>query len=445
MKVALTIAGSDSGGGAGIQADLKTFAALRVYGTCAVTSVTAQNTVGVSAIHDLPPDFVGSQIDTIFDDFQVNACKSGMLSNKDIISVVAEKLEDHSVDNYVLDPVMVATSGDRLLRKNAVSALQDTLIPLSRVLTPNIEEACILSGMTIESVEDMESAARNIQQLGCESVVIKGGRQENKIIDVFYNGTIHRLEAEYILSQNTHGTGCTFSSAIAAELAKDIPPLQAVSTAKEFIATAIAFSDPLGHGHGPQNHFAQLYRESEKFDIINQLIKAVTLLKESDSASLIPEVQSNLVMALPRAQNVSEVAGFPGRIVKMKDSITPVGCPEFGASSHMARVVLAAMNHDLSVRSGMNIRYGKDILEAAEKCGLTTGSFSRKEEPLEIKAREGSTLDWGTDRAITQAGRVPDLIFDEGGISREAMVRVLGKTPADVTVKVLSLLGSLTC
>jgi hydroxymethylpyrimidine/phosphomethylpyrimidine kinase len=444
MKVALTIAGSDSGGGAGIQADLKTFAALRVYGTCAITSVTAQNTIGVSAIHDLPPDFVGSQIDTIFGDFQVNACKSGMLSNREIISVVVEKLENQSIENYVLDPVMVATSGDRLLKKDAVSALRDELIPLCRVLTPNREEASILSGMTIQSVEDMESAARKIQNLGCESVVIKGGREKDEIIDVFYDGTVHHLKAPYIHSQNTHGTGCTFSSAIAAELAKDVSPLQAVSTAKEFITTAITFSDPLGHGHGPQNHFAQLYRESEKFDIITQLTKAVNLLKESKCAALIPEVQSNLVMALPQARDVSEVAGFPGRIIKMKNTITAVGCPAFGASSHMARVVLAAMNHDPSIRSAMNIRYGKDILKAADMRGLETGSFSREDEPPEIKAREGSTLDWGTDRAITGTGRVPDIIFDKGGISREAMVRVLGKTPADVTVKVLSILRSLT-
>ena len=439
MTVALTIAGSDSGGGAGIQADLKTFAALQVYGTCAITSVTAQNTLGVTAIHDMPPHFVESQIDAIFSDFSVKACKSGMLSNKDIISVVAKKLQNNVVENYVLDPVMVATSGDRLLKEDAVSALRERLIPLCRVLTPNIEEGCILSGMKIESVEDMESAAQKIQKLGCESVVIKGGHQGNKIIDVFYDGDIHHLTAERIYTQNTHGTGCTFSSAIAAELAKGIPPLQAVTRAKAFITSAIRFSEPLGHGHGPTNHFASLYREAEKYHIICELTQAVNTLKAGNISSFIPEVQSNLAMALSHAQNTSEVAGFPGRIVNLNGTVTPVGCPEFGASSHMARVVLAAMNHDPTVRSAMNIRYSPDILEAVQACGFAMGTFSRKDEPQEIKMREGSTLDWGTDRAIRDTGEVPDIIYDEGGLSREAMVRVLGKTPHDVAKKVLSI------
>lgn len=443
MKVALTIAGSDSGGGAGIQADLKTFAALRVYGTCAITSVTAQNTVGVVAIHDMPPDFVGSQIDAIFSDFPVDACKSGMLSNADIISVVADKLGEYSVRNYVLDPVMVATSGDRLLREDAVSSLRDNLVPLCRIITPNIEEAQILSGMEVKTLDDMVLAAQEIQTLGCESVVIKGGHMGGDAVDIYYDGDVHYLRAKRIQTQNTHGTGCTFSSAIAAELAKGTPPLRAVARAKEFITSAIAFSVPLGHGHGPTNHFASLYREAEKYDILDQLTQAVGILEREGTASLIPEVQSNLVMALSQARDVSEVAGFPGRIIRIKGSIKAVGCPEFGASSHMARVVLAAMNHDPSIRSAMNIRYGQDVLEAAHTCGLTVGTFSRKDEPQEIKAREGSTLDWGTDRAIRTAGRVPDLIGDEGGISREAMIRVLGKTPADVAEKILSILKTL--
>lgn len=439
MKVALTIAGSDSGGGAGIQADLKTFAALRVYGTCAITSVTAQNTMGVMDIHDVPPDSVRSQIEAIFTDFPVDACKSGMLSNTDIISVVADSLKKFSVKNYVLDPVMVATSGDRLLREDAVSSLRDNLIPLSRIITPNREEAQILAEMKIETLNDMELAAREIQALGCESVVIKGGHLGEEAVDVYYDGDVHYLRAKRIQTPNTHGTGCTFSSAIAAELAQDIPPLEAVTLAKEFITSAILFSVPMGHGHGPTNHFAQLYREAEKYDILDQLTQAVNVLERGGIASLIPEVQSNLVMALSQARNPSEVAGFPGRIVRIKGSIMPVGCPEFGASSHMARVVLAAMNHDPSIRSAMNIRYGQDILEAAYTCGMTVGTFSREDEPQQIKAREGSTLDWGTDRAIRNVGKVPDLIGDQGGISREAMFRILGKTPADVAEKILSI------
>jgi hydroxymethylpyrimidine kinase/phosphomethylpyrimidine kinase len=436
MRVALTIAGSDSGGGAGIQADLKTFAALKVYGTSVITSVTAQNTQGVYGIQDMPPHFVGEQITAVCEDILVDACKTGMLSNTDIIEVVAEKLEEYNVEKYVLDPVMVAKSGDALLREDAVSSLIHLLVPLSYVVTPNIHEASLISGIPIESVEDMEEAAQKIQEMGSKTVVVKGGHLEGDAVDVLFNGEVHVLKSERIKTKNTHGTGCTFSSAIAAHLARKEDVVTAVKNAKEFITKAIMYSFPLGKGYGPTHHFAVLYREAEKFTILEELKKAYNMIKTLDISSLLPEVQSNLVMALPHAETPSDVAGFPGRLIKFKDTIKTVGCPEFGASSHMARVVLAAMKYDGDTRSAMNIRYGEDILKAAEKNNLIISSFSRDEEPEDIRKREGSSLDWGTDTAITRLGKVPDIIYDTGGISREAMVRVLGRNPGDVLKKV---------
>ncbi len=443
MRIALTIAGSDSGGGAGIQADLKTFAALRVYGTSVITSVTAQNTVGVIGIQDMSPEFVGTQIDAVFTDIRVDASKTGMLSNSGIIKVVAEKLEEYSVEKYVLDPVMVAKSGDALLQKDAVSSLMERLVPLSYVVTPNLEEASLMSGVTIKTVEDMEEAARQIWEMGAETVVVKGGHLRGEAQDVFYDGEAHILRAERIETRNTHGTGCTFSSAVTAELAKGEDAFTAVRIAKEFITEAIRYSFSIGRGHGPTHHFAVLYREAEKYSVLQELQEAYEMLEGLGISSLIPEVQSNIVFALPGAQMPSEVAGFPGRIVRFKDRVKAVGCPEFGASSHMARVVLAAMGYDDSVRSCMNIRYGEDIIEAAEKAELVMGSFSREEEPEEIKKKEGSTLDWGTQTAIERAGKMPDIIYDEGGLSREAMIRVLGKNPKDVVIKMKRIISSM--
>ena len=436
MRVALTIAGSDSGGGAGIQADLKTFAAFQVYGTSVVTSVTAQNTVGVFGIHDMPPEFVGDQIDAVLSDIPVDSCKTGMLSNKNIIEVVAKKIIEYGLEKYVLDPVMVAKSGDALLREDAVSSLIEKLIPLSYVVTPNIGEASLITHMEIKTINDMEEAARKIREMGAQTVVVKGGHLKGDAVDVICTDNVHTVKSERIETENTHGTGCTFSSAIAAGLAKGDSVLTAINNAKEFITSAIRYSFPLGKGHGPTHHFAVLYREVEKFGIIEELKKAYEIVKSVNISSLLPEVQSNLVMALPHAQSVSEVAGFPGRLVKYKNTVKTVGCPEFGASSHMARVVLMASKYDERIRSAMNIRYSEDIIKAAQECGFITGTFSREEEPEEIKRKEGSSLDWGTETVIKRLGRVPDLIYDTGGISREAMVRVLGENPEDVLQKV---------
>ena len=265
MKRALTIAGSDSGGGAGLQADLKTFAALGVYGMSAVTAITAQNTVGVQGVIELPADFVGLQIDSVVTDIGVDAVKTGMLANADIIAVVAEKAREYNFPNFVIDPVMVAKSGDPLLREDARQALIEQLIPLAKVLTPNLHEARVLTGMEIESLEDMRRAARAIHELGAQNVVIKGGHlpSSDESVDVLYDGRdFIEFAAPRIETENTHGTGCTFASAIAAELAKGKTVPEAVRAAKEFITMAIRNSLDIGHGHGPTNHFAALYQKA---------------------------------------------------------------------------------------------------------------------------------------------------------------------------------------
>jgi len=260
MKIALTIAGSDSGGGAGIQADLKTFSALGVYGMSVLTSITAQNTVGVQGVHDLPPDFVGLQIDSVMSDIGADAVKTGMLSNKKIIKIINKKIKEYKVKNLVIDPVMVAKGGDRLLREDAVEALKEDLIPLAMVVTPNLGEAEVLSELKIVNITDMKEAARRIFKLGAKNVLIKGGHLlSNEAIDILYDGeNFKEFKAERIDTKNTHGTGCTLSSAIAAELAKGKKIEEAVDIAKKYITLAIKHSLDLGHGYGPLNHLVRL-------------------------------------------------------------------------------------------------------------------------------------------------------------------------------------------
>jgi hydroxymethylpyrimidine/phosphomethylpyrimidine kinase len=257
---ALTIAGSDSGGGAGIQADLKTFSALGVYGMSVITSITAQNTIAVTGIQNLELPIIEKQIDAVMSDIGANAVKTGMLSTAGIIDIVSMGLAKFKVKKLVVDPVMVAKSGDKLLQDNAVHALVHQLIPLAQVVTPNIPEAEVLTGEKINSLDDMEKACRRILEMGCKSVVVKGGHLRKDAVDVFYDGKkIHHLTGKRFRTKNTHGTGCTFSAAIVAYLAQGRSTLESVRLSKKYITAAIAHSYSVGKGHGPVHHFYKFY------------------------------------------------------------------------------------------------------------------------------------------------------------------------------------------
>jgi hydroxymethylpyrimidine/phosphomethylpyrimidine kinase len=254
LPVALTIAGSDSGGGAGIQADLKTFAALGVHGTSAITAITAQNTTGVTNILELPTSLIREQIAVVVQDLGVQAAKTGMLSSAAIIATVAEAVSEGGIHQLVVDPVMVAKGGAKLLRDDAVTALRERLVPLASVITPNLPEAGVLLGREISSLEERRAAARDLVALGAQIAVVKGGHAEGDAIDVFFDGEqLIELRAERIPTSNTHGSGCVFSAAITANLARGMAGLAAVQEAKAFISQAIANSLEIGHGHGPVN------------------------------------------------------------------------------------------------------------------------------------------------------------------------------------------------
>jgi len=258
--IAVTIAGSDSGGGAGIQADLKTFSALGVYGASVITALTAQNTQGVAAIHDVPPEFIAAQIDAVFSDLAVGAVKIGMLSQVAAIKSVAAGLDRHKIDNVVLDPVMIATSGDRLLAADAVDVLRRELFPRALVVTPNLPEAAaLLEAPPAENETEMRQQAERLLAFGCRAVLIKGGHAEGaESADLLVEPTrVARFAADRVPTRNTHGSGCTLSAAIAAGLAKGHDLAGAVREAKDYVTAALAAADRLriGSGHGPAHHF----------------------------------------------------------------------------------------------------------------------------------------------------------------------------------------------
>jgi len=265
MKKVLSIAGSDCSGGAGIQADLKTFSAHGVFGMSVVVSVVAENTSRVIDIQDVTPDMIEKQIDAVFEDIEVDAVKVGMLSTPECMRAVAAKLRQYKPKNIVIDPVMYAKNGCPLMDPNATDELIATIIPLADILTPNMPEAEKIAGMTIENAANIEDAARQIHSMGCRNVLVKGGHAVEGVeaaLDILFDGgNFYRFEVPRIATKNTHGTGCTYSSAIASNLALGLSINSAVAAAKEYVTTAIRHSLPIGKGHGPIHHFYDLYNK----------------------------------------------------------------------------------------------------------------------------------------------------------------------------------------
>jgi len=441
---ALSIAGSDSSAGAGIQADLKTFSSLGVYGLTVITCVTAQNTMGVYKVIPLPSKLIEAQYKAVFEDIGFDSVKTGLLPSKPIVDRVV-KLLDKAGKPIVVDPVYMAGTGFKLASEDAYKTIIEKLIPIATVVTPNISEASKIAGFKIESISDAEKAARLIASYGPKAVVVKGGHLKGEPIDVvFCDGEMIRLAGSRVEGL-FHGAGCCFSAAIAAWLAKGQTIQEAIKKAKDFVEKAIAHHHSIGLGVKPVNPTASLYMEAEKWNVILNVKSAVKLLEENPKVSeLIPETSSNLVMALSYARDLSEVAGIPGRIVKVQDKVKAVMEPNYGVSRHVAATVLTAMKFDPSVRAGMNIKMDKHILEACRKLGFKISSYDRRLEPMDIKSREGMSTSWGAEQAIKALdGMVPDIIYHEGDWGKEPMITVLGIDALDVASKVIKIAEAL--
>lgn len=437
--VVMTIAGSDSGGGAGIEADIKTFAAFGVHGTCAITSVTAQNTKGVLSIYDLPPYVISEQINAICSDMDVIWAKTGMLSSAEIIAAVSKEAKLHHL-SLVVDPVMSAEAGGDLLHKDALTALKEDLLSFSKVTTPNIYEASTLSGIKIKNINDAKNAAKKIADFGVEVVIVTGGHLNAS--DVIYDSvsaTSTVIPGNFV-EGGTHGSGCTYAASLTACLAKGYSILEAASLAKSFVENAISNSVKIGHGVAPVNQLASTLRDAQRYKTFENMISAVELLVScNDFSKIIPEVGCNIAMAIPQASVVTDVAGLSGRIVRVKDKPYITGSVEFGGSTHVANMVLAAMAFDPCVRAAINIRHSEKILQICRDIGFTISSFNRDEKPEYTHC-----MDWGVTSAIENfhsdtCKKIPDVIYDRGGFGKEAMIRIFGKNAIDVAHKALEI------
>ncbi len=443
LPVAITIAGSDSGGGAGIQADLKTFAALQVHGTVAITSVTAQNTYEVSMVEDLSPEMVREQILTVHRDLGIDAGKSGMLHTTEIIEVVADTIQELGFP-YVLDPVMIAKSGAKLLRDDAMDTLIKKLLPLATVVTPNRFEAERIVGFKINSLDDAVKAAEEISGLGPEYVVLKGGHLDgDKSIDILLGrGRYEYLEAPRINTRTTHGTGCSFSAAIAAFLARGFKVEEAIRNAKKFITISIRYGLELGSGSGPVNPMAYIYNEALKYRILDELYLLVKRFEGLEGfPRLIPEVGLNIAYSTPYPMDINDIAAFPGRIRYSGELI--YSYPRFGVSSHLARYILTAKEYREDISVAMNIRFDERYIDRFRDLGYSLGFYDRRDEPEEIKIVEGGTIPWGIRKIYNELGYIPDIVFHRGDWGKEPMIVLLASTPNDLYKMVESLLGGL--
>lgn len=443
-KIALSIAGSDSSGGAGIQADLKSFSYLGIHGVTVITCITAQNTRQVRTIYKLPLDNIENQIESLFDDFSITSVKTGMLFDVAIVRLVAKKLKEHQI-KPVVDPVMLATSGDTLSHPTFITSLKQELLPQALMVTANISEAQALANIEITKQKDVENASKKICELGPNYVLLKGGHlSRNMVTDLLYDGKkFYTFSLPRIPQKKAHGSGCTLSALITGLLALGELPIAAVEKAKYIVWGMIQEGYCPGKGSDVLNHSSTikippLVKSNEQFLVWFQLKTAIDTMVSFIPLQYIPEVGMNFAYALPNAKTKNDVCAIDGRITKHKERPSLYGTLDFGVSKHVASIVLAAMSYDATMRSAVNIRYSQKTLSLCKKIGFTLGSFNRQNEPLDVT----STMDWGTKYVIAKLGRLPDVIFDIGSVGKEPMIRILGKNPEEVLSKLQKIVSA---
>jgi len=449
LPCVLTVAGSDSGGGAGIQADLKAISMAGCYGASAITALTAQNTTGVTGIEAVSPEFVSLQIETVCNDIKVRAAKTGMLFSAPIIRAVGETLKNKNFP-LVIDPVCVATSGAKLLQEDAVQAMKE-IFPLADLLTPNVPEAELFTGMEIKSREDVFKAIEVLLEMGPKAVLVKGGHFDSVAATDWLGIQGQQpipLMQQRVQTKNSHGTGCTLSATIASGLAKGYDMVTAVRKAQESLNLALRAGFDLGEGSGPPNHLAPMLIEKMKQGVLSDLHEFGLKLEGMDGLNqLIPEVRMNVGVALPYAADLEDVAAFSGRIsCTRKGEVMVCGYPEFGASSHVAKVLLCARKSHPEVRCAAGLRLNKNILAAAAGCGFVEAWFDRADEPGEVPGTEESTLEWGTCKAMSEhpEPEIVDVVCDSGAKGIEPCLRVLAKDFEDLEAKLRKLLAAMS-
>ena len=437
-RTALTIAGSDPSGGAGIQVDIKTIESIGVYAASAITAVTVQNTYGVLKVNPVSPETVIRQIEAVMDDIGADAMKTGMLVDENVVRGVAEITRRSGVP-LIVDPVISSTSGSPLISEKGVEAIREILLPGATLTTPNVPEAEILSGIKIGNFEDIIAAGKRIRKTGVDSVLITGGHIEGRTItDVLIdkNG-VRKFDKTRVMGKDPHGTGCMLSAAITGYVALGNDVATAIELSEALVRRAIRFAHRFSGGDVVEP-LAWIKNEAARFPVLKEVRECMEKLEKENIYDLIPEVSSNFVVALPYALELGEAAGMEGRIVRLKDRIHAHN-PWFGVSDHVARFLLNIRSADPDVNCSMNIMLTDRIRKRCEELGYEISYAPRMDEPEIIKEKEHQTMDWAASYVMKGRKKAPDIVVDEGAFGKEPMIRILAGSPKSLTRKVLDI------
>ena len=448
INSALSIAGSDPSSGAGIQADIKTFSSLGVYGCSAITAITVQNTKQITQIFPIPSDIVLKQIKLILEDIKIETIKIGMVYEESIITKIYDVLKNENIP-IILDPIFISTSGQYLIKPDAIKTFIQKLLAIATITTPNINEAIKLSGIKIKTSGDIKKALKKIKEFGPKNVIIKGvtyeeggekggedvQQSQKKSIDFLIDENLKIREFSNPLLQipENHGSGCSFSAALSAFISKGYEISTSCSMANEFVNKALQNLLHIGKGNPVVDTSITITSLSSlKYQVIENLTKAITEVEEIHGlGKLIPETQSNFVYAIPNATNVMEVAGVKGRIVKIDETkVKASSCIEFGASKHVASAVLSFMTVHSKIRAGFNLKYDKKIIELLQGF-LVVSEYERQNEPSKFKEKEGYTIRWGIRQALKKKPNA-NVIYHKGDMGKEPMIIIFGENPAEI-------------
>jgi hydroxymethylpyrimidine/phosphomethylpyrimidine kinase len=438
--VTLAIAGSDSGGGAGIQADLRAMEAVGAFGTTAVTAVTAQHTRGVESSYVLPTEEIRAQLDAVLSDFDVRAAKTGMLATAPVIELVTDFGPD--LDPLVVDPVMVAASGDPLLEPAAEDAYED-LLREATLTTPNADEAAVLTGVNVVDTETAVAAGESLLDTGVDAALVKGGHvSADPVQDVLVTEEdVRTFEHPRIDTDATHGSGCTLASTIAAHLARGEALPEAVEAGVAFMERAVRYHLDIGRGPGAVHHLVGLRERAGRQPTQEAVIEVVDRLVRADVRPLVPEVGMNVVGASTYAESSAETAAIEGRLTRTRSGIARGEGVRFGASSHVARFLLAAREHDPSLRFALNCRFDDTVEAALERLDWSVVELDRTTEPA--PDTEGRTMKWAAARSTEAADGIPAAVFDRGAVGKEPMTRVVAPDAGTLGDRIEALLDAL--
>ncbi|MGE0242430.1 MAG: bifunctional hydroxymethylpyrimidine kinase/phosphomethylpyrimidine kinase [Nitrososphaeraceae archaeon] len=435
INTALSIAGSDPSSGAGIQADIKTFSSLGVYGCSAITAITVQNSKQITDIFPVSAEIVIKQIKVILEDLNIQAIKIGMVYDESIISNLYDVLKNENIP-IIIDPIFTSTSGHDLILPDAIQTFKQKLLSIATIVTPNIDEGRKLSGIEIKSKKDIKKSLERIKELGPRNVIIKGGRfpdSKNSIDTLIDNNLlIHEYSNPFQLIPENHGSGCNFSAALSAFIAKGYEISESCAMANEFINKALKNLFYIGKGNPIVDTIIPTSIFSFKFQVIEGLTNAVRILEKIKGiGKLIPETQSNFAYAIPNATDIMEVAGVRGRIVKIDENeIKASSYIEFGVSKHVGSAILAYMETNQNIRSAINLKYDQKIIELFQSF-LQVSEYERSMEPYEFKAKEGHTISWGIKEALRK-GSNSNVIYHKGDFGKEPMIIVFGRGPDEI-------------